>query len=74
MQKGIESLASQLSRPLLNLLLNSDILNILAIINAFALEKLIKQINIKLFTKSTCLLRTDLLNSYVSLTELIHSL
>jgi len=53
--------------------LNSDILNILAIINAFALEKLIKQINIKLF-KSTCLFRINLLNNYVSLTELIHSL
>ncbi len=37
-------------RPSANLLLNSDILNILAIINAFALEKLIKQINMKLFS------------------------
>ncbi len=52
MQKAMKSLASQLSRPFLNLLLNPDILNILAIINAFALKKLIKQINMKLF-KST---------------------
>ena len=51
-----------------NLLLNPDILGA---INAFALEKLIKQVNMKLF-KST--LRTDLLNSYASLTGLIHSL
>jgi len=72
MQKGIESLASQLSRPPPNLLLNSDILDIL---KPFALlkksiEKLIKQVNLKLFSKAL----TDLSNSYVSLTEFIHSL
>ena len=38
-----------------NLLLNSDILNILAIINAFALEKSIKQINMKLIKPFTVL-------------------
>jgi len=64
MQKGIESLASQLSS---HLLLNSDIL---ATINAFVLEKLIKQVSLKLFSKAL----TDLLNSYASLTEFIHSL
>ena len=72
MQKGIESLASQLSRPPSNLLLNSDILDIL---KPFALlkksiEKSIKQVNLKLFSKAL----TDLSNSYVSLTEFIHSL
>ena len=72
MQKGIKSLASQLSRPLPNLLLNSDILDIL---KPFALlkksiEKSIKQVNLKLFSKAL----TDLSNSYVSLTEFIHSL
>ncbi len=55
LSSDIESLASQLSRPPPNLLLNSDILDILAIINAFALEKLIKQINMKLFRSSTLL-------------------
>ena len=52
MQKGIESLASQLSRPPPHLLLNPDIL---AAINAFALENLIKQVNLKLAKPFTVL-------------------
>jgi len=42
-------LTLQLSRSFSNLLLNSDILDILAIFNAFVLEKSIKQVNMKLF-------------------------
>ena len=38
-----------------NLLLNSDILDILATFNAFALEKSIKQVNMKLFKRFTVL-------------------
>ncbi len=50
-------LASQLSRPLSNLLLNSDILDIFeSSRSVFALEKSIKQVNMKLFRSSTLLI------------------
>jgi len=38
-----------------NLLLNPDILDIIATFNAFALEKSIKQVNMKLFKRFTVL-------------------
>ncbi len=56
----MNSLASQLSRPPSNLLLNSDILGILATFNAFALEKSIKQVNMKLFRSSTLLISFEI--------------
>ncbi len=43
-----------------NLLLNSDILGILATFNAFALEKSIKQVNMKLFRSSTLLISFEI--------------
>ena len=57
MQKTMNFLTSQLSRSLSNLLLNSDILDIFESSRpVFALEKSIKQINMKLFRSSTLLI------------------
>ncbi len=55
-----------------NLLLNSDILDILkpSALLEKSIEKSIKQVNLKLFSKAL----TDLSNSYASLTGSIHSL
>ena len=54
-------LASQLSRPLSNLLLNSDILDIFeSSRSVFALEKSIKQGNMKLFRSSTLLISFEI--------------
>jgi len=57
MQKAMDSLASQLSRPPSNLLLNSDILDILkpSTLLEKSIEKSIKQVNLKLFKRFTVL-------------------
>jgi len=56
MQKGIESLASQLSRPPSNLLLNSDILDILKPSTLYwKINRKIKPVNLKLFKPFTVL-------------------
>jgi len=61
MQKAMNSLTSQLSRSPPNLLLNSDILDIFEPSRpVFALEKSIKQVNMKLFRSSTLLISFEI--------------